>query len=202
MKYYIYTLCVLLIFSGCATVKPAKVENGLYSNPEYEFSILMPKGWELAAEPPSMLKKRMSAVAGKKIKAIFTDMKNKRFIIVGAEKTQADWMSFNMYSDKFTASLDGFFAKAKKKFLSNPGAKSYSYEIYADRIQNCPEKCIVSKSDFHFQDLKARGYNIAFLSERGMMYAVSLILVAREEQYANGLEILKTVVRSFQHIDA
>jgi hypothetical protein len=198
---YRLAICVLLFAVGCATVQPAKVKNGLYTNMEYEFAIIMPDGWELSETLPPILKQGMSGVASKKIKAIFSDIKNKRFIIVGAEKTQADWMSFSMYSDKFTTSLDQYYAQAKKQFLKSPEAKYYDYEIYKDNISDCPDKCITSKNEFQFGDLKSQGFNIAYLSKSGMVYAATLILVARKGQYETGLDTFKTVVDSFRHLN-
>ena len=131
-------------------------------------------------------------------KATFSDQKNKYFILVAAEKTEADWMSFKMYSDKFIASLDEIFAKEKKKFLRKPSSNYYRYEIYQDQIENCDSDCIASKIDFHATDLKVTGHNILYKSDHGMLYTVTLMLVAREEQYTTSLRIFKTVVDSFQ----
>lgn len=189
---------VLLLFISCAAVEPTRVENGLYINPPYQFSLRVPAGWEVSEEIPEILKKGMSFVSSQKFKATFSDLKNKRFILVSAEKTEADWVSFKMYSDKFIASLDEFFSKEKNKFLKKPGSHDYRYEIYKDKIENCDGDCIATKIDFHFQDLKATGHNIVYKSDYGMVYAVSLILIAREKQHATSLRVFKTVVESFQ----
>ena len=189
---------VLLLVISCAAVEPTSVENGLYINPAYQFSLRVPAGWETSAELPGVLKKEMSFVSRQKFKATFSDQKNKYFILVAAEKTEADWMSFKMYSDKFIASLDEIFAKEKKKFLKKPSSNYYRYEIYQDQIENCDSDCIASKVDFHATDLKVTGHNILYKSDHGMLYTVTLMLVAREEQYTTSLRIFKTVVDSFQ----
>jgi hypothetical protein len=189
---------VLLLIISCAGVEPTRVENGLYINPAYHFSLSVPAGWETSDELPNMLKKGMSFVSRQNFKATFSDLKNKCFILVSAEKTEADWVSFKMYSDKFITSLDEFFAKEKKKFLKKPGSNYYRYEIYQDHIENCDSDCIATKIDFHATDLKATGYNILYKSDHGMLYTVALILIAREERYATGLSVFKTVVDSFQ----
>ena len=190
---------MLLLIISCATIEPTRVENGLYINPTYQFSLRVPAGWTTSDEIPGMLKKGMSFVSQQKFKATFSDLKNKCFILVSAEKTETDWVSFKMYSDKFITSLDEFFAKEKKKFLKKPDSNYYRYEIYQDQIENCDSDCIATKIDFHAADLKGSGHNILYKSDHGMLYTVALILIAREERYATGLSGFKTVVDSFQH---
>ena len=189
---------VVLPIISCAAVEPTRVENGLYINPTYQFSVRVPAGWEVSEEIPQFLKKSMSFVSSQKFKATFSDLKNKRFILVSAEKTETDWVSFKMYSDKFIASLDEFFTKERKKFLKKPDCNYYRYEIYKDKIENCDDDCIATKIDFHIQDSKVTGHNIVYKSDYGMFYSVSLILVAREKQHATSLRVFKTVVDSFQ----
>jgi hypothetical protein len=191
----VVSLCV-----SCATVAPAKVENGLYINPEYQFSVRVPTGWDMSKEIPPSLGKGMSFVSRQKFKAAFTDLKNKRFILVMAEKTEADWVSFRMYVDKFITALDKNLAEQRKKFLAKPGWKDYRYEICDDRIKACDETCVASKIDFHHQDLKATGHNIVYKSNHGMLYAISVILVAREEVYETGMTHFRSVVDSFAHL--
>jgi hypothetical protein len=189
---------VFLLVISCAGVEPTRVENGLYINPGYQFSLRVPAGWETSDELPGMLKKGMPLVSQRNFKATFFDLKNKCFILVSAEKTETDWVSFKMYSDKFITSLDEFFAKEKKKFLKKPGCIDYRYEIYQDQIENCDSDCIATKINFHAADLKGSGQNILYKSDYGMLYTVGLILIAREERYAAGLSVFKTVVDSFQ----
>jgi len=191
---------VLLLVIACATVEPTRVENGLYINPAYQFSLRVPAGWETSEELPGVFKKGMSFLSSQKFKATFSDSNNKCFILVAAEKTETDWVSFKMYSDKFIASLDDFFAKKKKKYLKIPDWHDYHYEIYKDKIENCDGNCIATKIDFHFQDLKATGHNIVYKSHYGMLYSVSLIFIAREKQHATNLRVFKTVLDSFQRL--
>ena len=193
-------LFLLLLIIGCAAVEPARVEKGVYTNPEYQFSLHVPVGWETSKELPVALKKSMSFVSRQNFKATFSDLKNKSFILVSAEKTNLDWVSFKMYSDKFTQSLNEFFAREKKKFLKKPAAAYYRYEVYQDQIENCDCECTASKIEFQSGDLKASGQNIVYKSDHGMLYTVALILIAREERYANGLRVFQTVVDSFERL--
>ncbi len=191
---------VLSLVISCAAVEPAKVENGLYINQRYQFSLGVPAGWKVSEEIPPMLKKGMSFVSAKKFKAAFSDLNNKRFILVMAEKTETDWVSFRMYADKVITSLDNNLSKEKTKFLKKPGWKDYRYRIYEDRIYNCDDECIASKFDFHFQDLKATGQSIIYKSDYAKAYTVSLILIAREEIFETSLRTQKAVVDSFQRL--
>ena len=193
-------LFLLLLIIGCAAVEPARVEKGVYTNPEYQFSLHVPVGWETSKELPVALKKSMSFVSRQNFKATFSDLKNKSFILVSAEKTNLDWVSFKMYSDKFTQSLNDFFAREKKKFLKKSGAAYYRYEVYQDQIENCDSECAASKIEFQAADLKASGQNIVYKSDHGMLYTVALILIAREERYATGLRVFQTVVDSFERL--
>jgi hypothetical protein len=151
---------MLLLIISCAAVEPTRVENGLYINPAYQFSLCVPDGWETSEELPGMFEKRIPFVSRGKFKATFSDLKNKCFILVSAEKPEADWVSFKMYSDKFIASLDEIFAREKKTFLKNPASNYYRYEIYQDQIKNCDSDCIATKIDFHATGLKGSAQNI------------------------------------------
>jgi hypothetical protein len=189
---------VSLLVISCTTVETTRVENGLYINPAYRFSLRVPAGWETSDKLPVMLKKQVPSITRQKIKATFSDLKNKCFILVSAEKTETDWVSFKMYSDKIIKSVDEYLAKEKKKFLKSPDSNYYRYEIYQDQIENCDRDCIATKIDFCAADLKGSGRNILYKSDDGMVYTVALILIAREERYAASLRVFKTVLDSFQ----
>jgi len=191
---------VFLLIISCAAVEPAKIEDGRYVNPSYRFSLRVPAGWETSEDLPGMLKKRMSFVSRQNFKATFSDLKNKCFILVSAEKTQLDWVSFKMYSDEFITSLNEFYAKEKNKFLKKPGSDYYHFEVYQDQIENCDSDCIAAKIDFKATSIKASGQNIIYKSDHGMLYTVALILMAREERYATNLKIFQSVVDSFHHL--
>lgn len=196
---YIATWCLLLLTISCATVEPPRVENKLYINPQYQFSVRVPDGWDNSEKLPGFLKKGMPFSAQQKFKTIFSDLDNKCVILVGAEKTKADWASFKMYSDRFISSLDKFLANEKKKRLKDPNCVYYRYEIYRNQIENCDDNCIATKIDFQITDLKAKGHNIIYKSNYGQLYTVTLIFIAREDQYTNGLKVFESVTNSFQH---
>ena len=61
---------VVLPIISCAAVEPTRVENGLYINPTYQFSVRVPAGWEVSEEIPQFLKKSMSFVSSQKFKAV------------------------------------------------------------------------------------------------------------------------------------
>ncbi len=96
IKHICMWLSGVSLIIGCAGVEPDRVESGVYVNPAYEFSIRPPLGWEWSAEIPEFLKKNMSYSKRKNFKATFFDATCKRFILVSAERTTADWMSFKM----------------------------------------------------------------------------------------------------------
>jgi hypothetical protein len=199
MKYKCVILIgVLLQCISCAHIEPARVENGIYINPEYHFSIHVPNGWMWSEKIPDIISKGMSIVSREKFKATFYDLDSKSFILVAAEKTEADMLSLKLFSNKFITALDNNFAKNKKKFLNKSGWHDYRYEIYKDKIENCDSVCVATKIDFHFQDNKATGHNIMFESKYGKIYSSTLILVAGEEEFMNSLDEFSAVVNSFQ----
>ncbi len=190
-------LIVLLIMTGCAPIKPARVENGLYINPTFQFSLHVPDGWEVSEKIPVLIEKELSFVTKHKIKTTFSNFDNKCFILVSAETTETDWMSFKMYADKVIASLDTSYAKDQKKFLSKPESKYYRYKVYRDKIENCNKDCLAAKVEFNANDLKSTGYNIIY-NHNGMVYTTTLILLARDTHYENSLRVFQTVVDSFR----
>ncbi len=198
MKLKQFIIGIFLLFISCAAIEPTRVENGLYINPAYQFSLRIPTGWEASGSIPEVFKKNKSYFYNQKFKATFYDLDNQRFILVAAEKTDLDWVSFKMYSDKFIVSLDDFYAKEKEKFLEIPGSHYYLYEIYKDNIESCGGKCVATKIEFYFEDLKATGHNIAYKSKHGILYSASLILVTRESKHQSQIQILKHVKDSFQ----
>ena len=201
MKYkYMVVLGVFLFTISCAGVEQTRVENDLYINPAYQFSLRVPDGWEASEGLPEGLKESMSFLTRQNFKATFFDLKNKCFILVSAEKTRADWTSFKMYSDKFITSLENFFAREKKKFLNKAGSNYYRYEVYRDKIESCDRDCIASRIDFQITDLKCSGNNILYKSNNGALYSAALILIAREDQYEKSLRALEEVTNSFQRL--
>lgn len=196
---HIVTLGLLLLLVSCAKVEPPRVENGLYINPAYQFSLRVPDGWEVSEQGPISLKKELSFLTNKKIKTTFSDFSNKCFILVAAERTEMDWTSFKMYDDKFTSSLDSYYAREKKKYAKDPDVQNYQYEIYTNQIENCAGNCIAAKLEFQAQDLMVTGHNIVYKSNSQMLYTVTLILISREQQQASNVKIYQTVVDSFQH---
>jgi len=199
MRHAIFILFgMMLLAVGCAAVEPARVENGQYIHPGNQFSLRVPAGWEVSEGLPPSLKKNMSFVSRRNFKATLSNPQGRCFILVSAEKTDADWMSFKMYTDKFVSSLRDYFSREKKKFSRDKKILYYRYDVYEDRIEKCDGSCIASKIDFQAGDLKATGHNLLYKSRRGMLYSVSLILIAREDRYSAGQDVLRDVVESFR----
>ncbi|WP_419659272.1 uncharacterized protein Dvar_81580 [Desulfosarcina variabilis str. Montpellier] len=188
----------LTLIMGCVATKPSFVENGLYINPKYQFSLQVPEGWTVSNEIPESFSKKMSILDRYKFKATFSDLNNKRFIVIAAEKTDAGWTSFKMYSDRFISSLDGFYARDKKRFSSKPGWKYYNYSIFNDNIEECSNACIASEILMQCQDLKAIANSIIYKGSYGKLYSVSIVLVSRESKYDSGLVHFKKTVDSFE----
>lgn len=189
----------LLVVVGCAPIEPARVENGLYINPSYHFSFRVPDGWELSEKVPGSIEKNLSLVTNRKIKATFSNFNNKSFFLVSAETTEADWVTFKMYSDDFIDVFEKIYAKELKKSLKESEIKNYRYEIYQDKIEKCDKSCIAAKLDFDADDLKVTGYNIIY-DHSGMVYTVTLILIARSKHHENSLMVFKRAVDSFQRL--
>ena len=147
---------------------------------------------------PALLSEAMPVLSREKFKAVFYDLNNKCFILVAAEKTEADMLSLKLFSDKFIIEFDKVFAKEERKYLDSVDVYGYRYEIYKDKINNCDSVCVISKVDYHFQDLIATGHNILLESHYGKLYSITLILVAREESFTNSLGDFNAVVDSIQ----
>ncbi len=188
----------LLLIAGCAAIEPARVENGLYVNSAYQFSLRVPNGWETSQEIPEIAKMGMSYSEQQNFKNTFSDPANKRFILVAAEKTKLDWVSFNMYSDKFASEMASILAKEKIKNEKNKDCRYYRYEIFPDQIENCAGDCVVTKIEFQYGSIKILAHNILYKSSLGMCNGSTLLLVAHEQHYENSLDIFRTVVASFQ----
>lgn len=201
MKYkHILLWVALLLITACASMEPARVENGIYINPSCGFSLRVPAGWKISDTFPAAIKNNTSFASRQNFQTAFSDLDNKRFILVLAEKTEADWVSFKMYSDKFIASLEDFFAKEKSKFLQKPASIYYHYEVHQDQIKNCNNDCIATKINFQYSDLKCLGHNIIYQSDNGMLYTATLVLICREDQYVGSLKMFHAVVESFRRL--
>lgn len=199
MKNSYWALSCFLFLIGCAGIEPAKIESGIYMNPAYEFSIQPPNGWEMSKEIPGFLKTNMSYSEQKNFKATFYDPNCRRFILVSAEKTAADWMSFKMYTDKFISSLNSYFAREKKRFLKSAGSRYYRYDIYRGRITKCSDACKAASVKFKASNTTARGCHVIYKSRYGKLYTAGFILMYREKGCEGEENILQEVVDSFQH---
>lgn len=117
--------------------------------------------------------------------------------MVAAEKTGAGWTGFKMNSDRFISSLDGFYARDKKKFSRKLGWIYYKYTIN-DNIEECSNACIASEILMQCQDLKAIANSITYKGSYGKLYSVSIVLVSRETLYNSNLVRFKKTVDSFE----
>jgi len=197
LRLLLLTGAVLLLI-GCAAVEPARVENGLYIHPAYAFSLRLPAGWECSEDLPQLVEKGMSFVSRRNFKATFSNPRKKGFILVFAEKTTADWVSFTMNRDRFMTSLDRYYSREKSKQSRNKHIHSYRYELYRDRVEACDGGCVASKIEFQAGDIRAIGHNILYRGPGGMLDTVSLILMAREEHYDALLGPFRSVLNSFE----
>ena len=195
MKYkHLFVLGMLLLVISCATVEPARIENGLFINPANEFSLRVPAGWETSKKVPQIFKP-----FEKRLKIMFSDLKNESFIFVQAEKSGTDWISFKLRSDKSIAAMEDKFVDIKEKTLNMPGAKYCRYEIYKEQIKNCDNECLAVKMEVQDSEFKGLMNTIFYKSNHDKLYWIAITLMTREEQYATSLSAFKIVVNSFQH---
>lgn len=81
MRYkYVVILGSFMLFINCATVKPIQIENGLYVNPLYQFSLRYPKNWEGSENIPDIFNTSSSFLSRKNFKAAFYDLNNQSFL--------------------------------------------------------------------------------------------------------------------------
>lgn len=199
---HVFVLSMLLMLvASCVAVEPPRFENGLYVNPNSQFTVSLPNGWEPTQELPDLLTKEESSFVRQQITTTFSDSKSNSFILVSAESlNDVDWSLVKQFSKDLAMHLEKGYANDKKIFLKDPSNRSYEYTVYKEQIDNCDSHCVVAKIGMHGGGLKGAGHNILYKSKYGHVYTVSMVFVAPEDQFANSLGAYEKVVDSFQRL--
>lgn len=178
---------------GCATHPPARIENGLYINPKYAFSIRVPEGWQQTEKTPPWMNKGMPPDKRAKIRIMFFNKGTNGIIFVASKKTFVSFDSVSRHGDRVYEDMKSKFQKEKERQEKLPYVKYYSYEF--SYIREWSEEVLLETEMFVMKG-KARGFLYGCHQDDSCI--VSVNLVSEVKTFDQNYEVFEKVVKSLR----
>jgi len=200
---------------GCATAPPPRMENNIYINPKYQFSIEAPEGWEPTNIIPTWATGEVgltfSGLGIPEVQIIFINNETKGLIIIRSEKTIFDFriVSWKGQRNRMRKLLE----KNKAEFEKNPDFRNYSYVLMYEKPRLETRACITGAFSFQYCPViigyEAFEYEINFRKMRVkktlLMYTcdkddtcfVGINLVSDDKTFDRNHQVYDQVVESF-----
>lgn len=136
MKIYFPAFWIIAIFISCSTIPPPNVENGTYINPEFGFSVKIPKGWVNSKPIPPWVLEEIPPSGKNNLKFLFTNTEpemgiiSKGRILASCSKLEISWEKLLLDWDKRRTILIKKLEKRKRGADKKSSLKKYSYRTY------------------------------------------------------------------------
>ena len=136
IKKYFPAFWIIAIFVSCSTIEPPKVENGIYINPKFGFSVKIPDGWVNSWPIPPWVLEQIPPSEKINLKFMFTNTEpqlgimSKGRILASCSKLEISWEKLLLSWDKARPILIKTLGKKKKDANKKSSVKKYSYRTY------------------------------------------------------------------------
>lgn len=139
-------LGLLLSFTACAPAIQPVVKDGRYINPQYEYALDIPEGWELSDKVPDWLAANLTSAQASAIKTVLVNEESQGIISVFVFKVAGKFSprgnGFSKgYTDGLIKGITRSFEKKKKIAVKDTSFKSYDYDVYS--VDQCGDPCFV-----------------------------------------------------------
>lgn len=145
---------IILIFTGCATYPKPRFEKDMYINPEFEFSITIPEGWEKVEKPPSWLAKDLPFGVTHKIRLLLFNKETNSMIGLMSDSSIIDARMLSSYT--LEKIYKDRYEDQKKANDQNPYISNYRYFVRSNAF-DCLDMPIVEQTltyETDFQTLR------------------------------------------------
>ena len=198
MKNTVLLIIFTSFISACTSFPPPRIENGVYLNPEYEFSVSIPPGWVQTEKVPDWMKDPDTISFENKVKNMFFNNKSNGVIIIATDKTIFDLkkLSSEKIKEIFEKDIKQFVDRARKK----PLIKDISYEVYSPSTLIIPSPVSFiegrSESELFIFRLVSKGF-LYNCQEDDTCYVV-ISLISLSNTYEQNKEVYENVLKSLK----
>ncbi|MCK5340969.1 MAG: hypothetical protein KAJ60_07835 [Desulfobulbaceae bacterium] len=119
---------LLLLLYGCAPHQRPRFEEGLYLNPEYEFSLQTPSGWESVETLPGWLTHEMPTAKKNLIRVLFLHPNKRDLMIVTSERsTSGRILNFLDGGAAIQQVINMYYNQRQQALAGVPFVEKFSY---------------------------------------------------------------------------
>ncbi len=190
------------LLSSCATGPPARIEEGKYINPRFEYAIQTPIGWQVSKRIPDWLKSSLPFEVKRIIKVIFLNNDTNGMIAVCSDKTIIDLSRID--SKKLKNAFVKRFEKQKEVNKKNPYIKEYEYEIHDSGFWSNawyePQHVVTQKifSQTEFQKIKAESRSYLYSCRTDDTCEMEIFLVSDVKTFDQNYPVFEAVINSMK----
>ena len=201
MKNLLIIVMCVCFFTSCASVPPPRIENGLYINPEYSYSIKLPSGWVQKEKIPDWLKDDVSSDFTDKIKIVFFNNETNGMIIVANNKSIFDLQNIN--SKQLRDALEKVLECEVEKLKKRPYLENVSYKVYKPSSIITPELVTVMEGIVATEFMKLTIQNNGFIyvceNDDACIFSISLISLSRT--FEENKKAFESIISSLQKLN-
>jgi len=165
MKKYFPAFWIIALFVSCSNIPPPRVENGIYLNPEFDFSVKIPGGWVNSKPIPPWVLEKIPPSEKINLKFMFTNTEpqlgiiSKGRILASCSKLDISWEKLLLSWDKEITTLTKKLKKKKKETDKNSSIKKYSYRTYhRSKDVSLMPTCYEEIDEYHLKLLRKSFY--------------------------------------------
>jgi len=190
----IFIVISLLLITSCATYPPPKVENGIYTNPELQFSLRVPHGW--------MYTENIPIDQFVMFQPTFISNFTYGFFLITGEISKLDLRYIPPSDLKKNLSIE--LEKQKKEELKHKLMKSIDFEIYETNVGEIPnlfasvDKIIEDSDSILHVNIKSYIYTC----HENFTCIVDLGVVSDPRSLNDNLRALERFVKSLRKVPA
>ena len=188
-------LCFWII--GCASHPLPIIENRTYTNPEYAFSIDLPRGWTYDDKPPDWLAKKLPRQQTNSVMVSLSNEKTSGFILISGSQFQYS-IDTPEEREEMRETLFHNSEKQKRAFEEKPD-HTYHYQMHEIRSGVEPQKVlneiILSRNEMF--KMVIHGSSFLHLCGENRTCGLDIVLISDarmfEENYEVYTQLLETL---------
>ncbi len=202
MKRFFLTILTIIIVGSCKTVPEPKFENGIYTNPEFGFSVRLPEGWENATAIPRWVLENIPQPETHDLKFMFTNAEpeigiiTKARILASCSKLELPWQKVLDDRGEFRQQLVQRLAKRKSATGENPHIKNYSFKTYSLSGHSYPFPIYEEKIDAYHLKLINKGF--LYKHYDGDVCQLVFYLISPPGELENNINPYESVINSLR----
>jgi hypothetical protein len=131
---------ILFLFTGCAIHQPPRYGFGLYVNPEHNYKIEIPVGWDQLTEKPSWMPEKSLSHLLKNSNFALSNNSNQGAIFIYNHKSNFDFQRVpkNKFKEVWKQTMLDMSETLKEKIYKTLMCSNYHYDLVSSEIPAAP----------------------------------------------------------------